>query len=247
MLGQDDLSGGERIKDDVFHLERQFLDAANGVLNPRAHAVNDVEIGLQLLPEHADGIEHAVLPVDVIMLDDRVQKCVLRRNAHFARVDLHVLDILLVDFVVIFRQNDAAAIVEALNVRAGHADINTADHDVAFRLGVDDRFLHAFHRRLEIDDLAFAHTARRRLPDAQEFRSFRPDALRRQRRKFSTSQFRDRPSNHYWPFPIRSFFSELLFLPMKKVAARSGFFPLPPALIFLFPTPEPADAPESLS
>ena len=104
MLGEDDLRGGERREDDILHIERQFFDASDRVLNPRSHAVDDVEIGLQFLAEHSDRIEHAVLPVDVIMLDDRVQKRVLRRDAHFARVDLYVLDILLVDLVAVFRQ-----------------------------------------------------------------------------------------------------------------------------------------------
>ena len=115
------------------------------------------------------GIEHAVLSVDVIMLDDRMQKRVLRGNAYFARVDFHVLDVLLVDFVAVFRQHDAAAIVEALDVRAGDADVNAPDHHVAFLFGIDHRFVHAFHRRFKIDDLAFAHAARRRLADAQNF------------------------------------------------------------------------------
>ena len=44
-----------------------------------------------------------------------------------------------------------------------------------FCLGIDDRFVHAFHRRLEIDDLAFAHAARRRLADAENLdRAIRP-------------------------------------------------------------------------
>ena len=104
-----------------------------------------------------------------------MQKRVLRRNADFARVDFYILDVLLVDLVAILRQHDAAAIVEALNVRAGYADINAANHDVAFLFGIDDRFVHAFHRRLEIDDLAFAHAARRRLTDAENFdRAIRP-------------------------------------------------------------------------
>ena len=167
MLGEDDLGGSEGGEDDVLDIERQFLHAADRVLNPRAHAVDDVEIGLQFLAEHSDRIEHAVLSVDVIMLDDRMQKRVLRRNAHLARVDLHVLDILLVDLVAIFRQHDAAAIVEALNVRAGDADVDAANHDVAFLFGIDHRLVHALHRRLEIDDLALAHAARRRLADAE--------------------------------------------------------------------------------
>ena len=104
MLGEHDLRGGERGEDHVLHFERQFLHATDRVLDARPHAVDDVKIRLELLPEHADGVEHAVLPVDVIMLDDGMKKRVLRGNAHLARVDLHILDVLLVDFVAIFRQ-----------------------------------------------------------------------------------------------------------------------------------------------
>ena len=60
-----------------------------------------------------------------------------------------------------------AAIVEALDVPAGDAEIDAADHHVALFLGIDERFVHAFHGGLEIDDLAFAHAARRRLADAE--------------------------------------------------------------------------------
>ena len=104
MLGKDDLGRRERREDDVFHIKGQFLDAADRVLNARSNAVDDVEISLQFLAEHSDGIEHPVLSVDVIMLDDGVQKGVLRRNAHFTSVDLNVLDILLVDLVAVVRQ-----------------------------------------------------------------------------------------------------------------------------------------------
>ena len=78
MLREHDLRGSERVEDHVFDIERQFFHATNRVLNARAHAVNDVKIGLQFLAEHADGVEHAVLSVDVIMLDDRMQERVLR-------------------------------------------------------------------------------------------------------------------------------------------------------------------------
>ncbi len=75
--------------------------------------MDDVKIGLQLFAQHADRIKDAVLPVDVIMLNDGMEEGVLRGNADFARVDLHVFDILLVDLVAIFRQHDAAAVVES--------------------------------------------------------------------------------------------------------------------------------------
>ena len=60
-------------------------------------------------------------------------------------------------------------------MRAGDRDVNAPNHDVAFLFGIDDGFVDAFHRRLEIDDLTLAHAARRRLPDAENFdRAVRP-------------------------------------------------------------------------
>jgi hypothetical protein len=35
--------------------------------------------------------------------------------------------------------------------------------------GINYRLVHAFHRRLKIDDLAFAHAARWRLADTENF------------------------------------------------------------------------------
>ena len=128
-----------------------------------------MKIRFQFLAEHADWIEHAILSVDVIMLNDRMEERVLRRNAHFARVDLHIFDILIVDLVALFRQHDATAVVETLNVTACDPDVNAANHHVAFLFGVDHRFVNTFHRRFKIDNLAFAHAARWRLPDSENF------------------------------------------------------------------------------
>ena len=103
LLGEHDLGRSERGKNHVLHFQWQFFDASNGVLNPRPDTVNDMKIGFQFLPEHPDRIQNAILPIDVIMLDDRVQKRVLRWNTHFTCADLHVLDILLVDLVPVVR------------------------------------------------------------------------------------------------------------------------------------------------
>ena len=168
MLRQHDLRRRQRGEDDVLHFERQLLHAADRVLNSRPHAVNDVEIRLEFLPQHPDRVEHAFLPIDVIMLDDRMEERVLRRDADFPRVDLDVFYVLLVDLVPVFRQRHQPAIVETLDVRSRHADVNASDHHVAFRFGIDHGFMHAFHRGLEIDDLPFPHTAGRRLPHAED-------------------------------------------------------------------------------
>jgi hypothetical protein len=147
------------VLNDIFHFERQLFHAADRVLDSRPHPVNNMKIRFELFPKHPDGTQHAILAVDVIMLNDRVQECVLRRNAHLAGVDLYILDVLLIDFVAILRQRDRTAIVKALNVRPRHAHVDTANHHVAFRFRIHHRFMHAFHRRFEINDFAFAYAA----------------------------------------------------------------------------------------
>ena len=68
-------------------------------------------------------------------------------------------------------------------MRAGDAEINALDHHVAFFLRIDQRLVHAFLGGIEIDDLALAHAARRRLADAQNFdRAIGP--FRRRRRRY---------------------------------------------------------------
>src|SRR5205085_12493341 len=149
--------------------ERDLLHAPDRVLTPGPHPVDDMEIGLQRLSEHADRVENAVLAVDVVVLDDGMKECVVRGNAYFPGVDFYILNVLLVDFVTFLGKRNGSAIVEALDVRTGDADINAPDHHVALRLRIDDRLMHALHRGLEIDDLALADSARRRLADPKNF------------------------------------------------------------------------------
>src|SRR5262245_60355016 len=103
------------------------------------------------------------------MLNHRMQKRVLRRDAHLSRINFYVLHILLINFIAVFWQHDAAAVVETLQMGAGDSDVNTLDHHVAFLFGIDNSFVHAFHCRFEIDDLALAHAARWRLAYAEDF------------------------------------------------------------------------------
>src|SRR5207253_9681347 len=93
---------------------------------------------------------------------------VLRGDAYFARADFYILDVLLIDLIMVFRTCHAAAVIETLNVRPGHADVNAPNHDVAFLFCIDHSFMHAFHLCLKIDDLAFAHATRRCLADTKE-------------------------------------------------------------------------------
>src|SRR5438874_2535577 len=169
MLGQNYLSGGKRAEHHILHFERQLLHAPDRVLNPSAHAMNNVKVSFEFLAEHTDWVEHTVLAVYVIMLDDRVEKRVLRRNADFPRAHLDVFDVLFVDLIPVIRQHHAPAIIEALNVGTGDADVDAANHDIAFLLGIYHRFVDAFHRRFEIDDFAFTNSTGWGLADSKQF------------------------------------------------------------------------------
>src|SRR5204862_6347931 len=59
MLSQYDLRGSERAEDHIFYFERELLDPADRDLNPRPHAVDDVEVGFEFFAEHADRIQNA--------------------------------------------------------------------------------------------------------------------------------------------------------------------------------------------
>src|SRR5215475_4052188 len=107
----------------------------------------------------------------MVMLDDGMQECVLRRNAYLARIDFYIFDVLLIDLVTVLWQHHTSAIVEALEMRPGNGHKNASDHDVASLFGVDYRFVNTFHRRFKVNDLAFAHAAGWRLADAKNLDS----------------------------------------------------------------------------
>ena len=105
------------------------------------------------------------------MLNDGMQERVLRRNAHLACINFHVLDILLVNFIAIFGQHYASTVIKTLQVRPGDRDVNAADHHIALLFGIDHSFVHAFHRGFKINNFPLADTARWRLAYPKNFES----------------------------------------------------------------------------
>jgi hypothetical protein len=127
-----------------------------------------MKIGFQFLPKHPDWIEHPVLPIDMVMLDDRMQESILGRDAYLACVDLYILNVLLINLIPVFWQDYAATIIKTLKMRPSHGNVNAPDHDVAFLLGINHCFVHALHCRFKINDLAFTYATRRRLADTED-------------------------------------------------------------------------------
>ena len=128
-----------------------------------------MKIGFQFVPKHPDRIKHAVLSFDMVMLDDRMQKGILCGDADLACTDFYIFDILLINLIAVFGQHHTAAVVEALKVRPSNCDVHAPNHDVAFLLGIDYRFVDTLHRRFKVNDLAFTHATRRRLAYTEDF------------------------------------------------------------------------------
>src|ERR1700730_11980047 len=76
---QNGLSRRKRVDDHIGRLEFQFFYTTNLVLNPSADSINDVKIRLQFLPQQTDRIEDSVLPIDVVVLNNRVENAVFHR------------------------------------------------------------------------------------------------------------------------------------------------------------------------
>src|SRR5260370_35996314 len=70
---QNGLSRRERVDDHIGRLEFQFFYTTDLVLNPSADSINDVKIRLQFLPQQTDRIEDSVLPIDIVVLNNRVE------------------------------------------------------------------------------------------------------------------------------------------------------------------------------
>jgi len=61
-----------------------------------------------------------------------------------------------------------ATVIEAVNVAAGHAQINAADLHISHLFSLEHRRTQIFLDLFGVDDLALAHAVRRRLADAED-------------------------------------------------------------------------------
>ncbi len=109
---EDDHGGGDRGEDNLFDFQGDFLDAADGILNAAADAVDDVVVGFQFAAEHAERIDHAVLAVHDVMADHAVEEDILFGDGDVAGDFLDFREVVLGDFVLVFGDAEAAAVVE---------------------------------------------------------------------------------------------------------------------------------------
>ena len=133
---------GEAVEDDFVHLQLQAFDRADGILQAVGVAVDDVHIHFQARAQHADRVGDAVLAVHEKVLADGVDDVVFGGQIDRLGVLDHVLHVVLGNFAVGGDHRMHAAVVEAADVAAGHAEINVADFHVGHLLGLDNGVAH---------------------------------------------------------------------------------------------------------
>ncbi len=122
--------------------------------------MDDVKVSLELPSDHADRVENALLTVHVIVLNDRMQKMILRRDVDLASLDGYLLDVSIVDLVSIGGDENGAPTVEAADVTSCCGDEDAANLCIAVRLSVSQGIMHALGCDRQIDNFAFAHAPR---------------------------------------------------------------------------------------
>ena len=168
LVGQERERGGQAVEDDGFDFELQTLHHAHRVLQTVENAVDDVHVHLDARAEHSDGIDDAILSIDEKMLADGVNDVILRREIDRLRVANDILDVVLGDLAIRGHHRVNAAIGQAADMAAGHAEIHAANLHIGHQLGFDDGVAHVLAHGGSVGDLALAHAARTRLAEAHD-------------------------------------------------------------------------------
>src|SRR5262249_50632100 len=108
ILLQYSLRGRKRVDDDVSWFQFQFLHTTNRILNPCPDAVHNMKIRLQFPAQQSNGVQYAVLSIDIVVLNNRVKDAILHRQTDLASIRPHIVQILLVNFLSsLLEHNDA--------------------------------------------------------------------------------------------------------------------------------------------
>ena len=149
---------GQRFEDYSGGLEPGPVHALEHVGDERIAAGDDVRVDLEPRPRHAHGIGHAVVSVDSEVTRQGVNDLALRADVdQFGGVD-DAPHVGACDLALVAGDRDHAAVIRALDVFAGHADVHVRDVQAGHSFGPLGRSLDGAHRLLEVGDHALAQS-----------------------------------------------------------------------------------------
>ena len=151
--------------------------------------MHDMELGFEFAADHPERTGHAFLSVDVVMLVDGMQEDIARGNTDIERALLDLLDVLLFDFVAIIGDRNTAAIIQAFEVRTGDRSHHPGNLAIGLLLRFGDRLVETKGDFSDVDDLAFANTARKRFAGADDAQEPVAARLGNDRRNLGGSDF----------------------------------------------------------
>ncbi len=150
VLGEHRETRRQLLEHDVIHFQPAALDAFLDVLRSAVGPGDDVHLGLQAYPGHADRIADALLAVHDELLGQHVEDFLVCRDRNrFGGVD-DVLDVAL-GHLFIPHPHDSMR-VETAHVATGDACEHRVDFAAGHQLGLLHRALDRLHGRFDVDD-----------------------------------------------------------------------------------------------
>ncbi len=190
------LRRSKRLEHRVVHAYARAVHRRHDILRRHARRRHNVDVRLEALPHHPDGVANVVLLVEKKFLRKHVQHfAVFRQRDAFGRLD-RAPHVFALHVPRPRSQRDSALAVHAAHVRPRHADHRR------FHRHADDRFrfLHRApnrtHREIEIHDLPFAPAFRFRRAERREFHAAVIILLAHQRARFRAADI----ERHNVPF-----------------------------------------------
>src|SRR5271154_3015718 len=138
VLREASFGGSERLEDRVVHAHAGAIYGGDDILGGRAGSGDDVDVCLQALADHADGVADVVLRVERKFLGEDVQDFAVFRQLHAAGGFDGAADVVALHVARARADRDAAAAIDAAHVRAGYADQRGFYRDSGERFGFFD-------------------------------------------------------------------------------------------------------------
>ncbi len=129
-FAQHGIGRGEWLQDEVAHFKPGFVYALVNVAGGSHLTGNDVEIGLEPNARHADRVFNALLVVHDEFLRKHMDDPVTGRERELVHVQDQPVQVLLADFLFKAVAVNDAAVLHALDVLAGNANVHLADINV---------------------------------------------------------------------------------------------------------------------
>ena len=159
----------ERFEHRIVHAHARAVHRRHDVLRRHARRGHDMNVRLEPLPHHPDGVADVVLLVEKKFLRQHVQHfAVFRQRDALGRFD-RAAHILALDVARPRSQRDPALAVDAAHVRSRDADHRRFHRHADNRLRFLHRAANRAHREIEVHDLALAPAFRLRRAKRREF------------------------------------------------------------------------------